>query len=85
MTLCGWSAKQTIPLSVVARNQTKGLESRSPTRPGIGKGTPVRELERGAQSKQLAKGGAEEQWPVDNGQQKRPVSIRQGPGAVKED
>ena len=30
MTLCGWSAKQTIPLSVKAQNQTKGLESRSP-------------------------------------------------------
>ena len=26
MTQCRWSAKQTIPLSVLARNQTKGLE-----------------------------------------------------------
>ena len=32
VTLCRWSAKQTIPLSVLARNQTKGLDSRSPTR-----------------------------------------------------
>ena len=30
VTLCRWSAKQMIPLSVLARNQTKGLESRSP-------------------------------------------------------
>ena len=29
VTLCRWSAKQTIPLSVLARNQTKGLDSRS--------------------------------------------------------
>ena len=27
--LCRWSAKQTIPLSVLAQNQTKGLDSRS--------------------------------------------------------
>ena len=38
------SAKQTIPLSVLARNQKKGLDARSPTRPevggkGVGKGT----------------------------------------------
>ena len=25
VTLCRWSAKQTIPLSVLARNQTKGF------------------------------------------------------------
>ena len=29
VTLCRWSAKQTILLSVLARNQTKGLDSRS--------------------------------------------------------
>ena len=29
VTLCRWSAKRTIPLSVLARNQTKGLDSRS--------------------------------------------------------
>ena len=29
VTLCRWSAKQTTPLSVLARNQTKGLDSRS--------------------------------------------------------
>ena len=35
VTLCRWSAKQTIPLSVLARNQTKGLDTRSPTRPEV--------------------------------------------------
>ena len=29
VTLCRWSTKQTIPLSVLAGNQTKGLDSRS--------------------------------------------------------
>ena len=29
VTLYRWSAKQTIPVSVLARNQTKGLDSRS--------------------------------------------------------
>ena len=28
VTLCRWSAKQTIPLSVLARKQTKGLGTR---------------------------------------------------------
>ena len=43
VTLCGWSAKQTIPLSVLVRNQTKGLESISPTRPEVGKKADPRE------------------------------------------
>ena len=43
VTLCGWSAKQTISLSVVARNQTKGLDSRSPMRPEVGEKRQVRE------------------------------------------
>ena len=46
-TLCRWSAKQTIPLSVLARNQTKGLDSISRTRPEVSKGTRVRELDEG--------------------------------------
>ena len=82
MTLWSGCAQQTIILFVLARNQTKGLESRSPTRPELGKGTPVRELKRGTHWKQLAKGDA---VAVDNGQQKRPVGMREGPGAVRED
>ena len=37
------------------------------TRPEVGKGTPVREL---------AKEDPEALWPVDTGQQKRPVGMR---------
>ena len=53
--LCGWSAKQMIPLSVLARNQTKpGLEIS--TRPEVGMGTPVREeWEEGTQKKSWKK------------------------------
>ena len=47
VTLCRWSAKQTIPLSVLARNQIKGLDSRSRTRPEVGKGTRVESLKKG--------------------------------------
>ena len=74
VTLCGWSAKQTIPLSALARNQTKGLESRSPTRPKMGeerqvrpkpgqwaRGRQRRQLEKGTQKGQLAKRNGEEQ------------------------
>ena len=43
VTLCGWSAKQTISLSVLVRNQTKDLDSRSPTRPEVGEEKEVRE------------------------------------------
>ena len=41
MTLCRWSAKQTITLSVLAQNQTKGLDFEISTRPEVSKGTPV--------------------------------------------
>ena len=41
--------------------QNKGLSSRSSTRPEGGKGTPVRELEKGTQRRQLAKGDSEGQ------------------------
>ena len=43
VTLFGWSAKQTIPSSLLARNQTKGLESRSPTRQEVGEERQIRE------------------------------------------
>ena len=41
MTLFRGSAKQTIPLSVLARNQTKGFGLEISTRLEVGKGTPV--------------------------------------------
>ena len=39
ITLCRWSAKQTIPLSVLARNQTKGFGLEISAWPEVGKGT----------------------------------------------
>ena len=56
VTVCRWSAKQTIPLSVLARNQTKGLDSRSWTWPEVGKGTRVEELDKGTQRKAVGDG-----------------------------
>ena len=79
VTLSGWSAKQTIPLSVLARNQTKGLGSRSPTRPEVEKERQIREKpEQWARERQLgqlakwtereesAKGDAEGQSTTDS-------------------
>ena len=69
MTPCGWSAKQTIPLSVLARNQTKGLYSRSPTRLEVGEERQVREKPERQLVKEpreeLAKGDAERQSTKD--------------------
>ena len=66
VTLCGWFAKQTIPLSVLVRNQTKAWacdlwHDRKWVR------ECKRELEEGTQRKQLATGDAEWQWAVDTG------------------
>ena len=75
MTLCVWSAKQTIPLSVLARNQTKGLDSRSPTRPEV-VGSEVREKLDGAVGKGTQKGSVgkgRRREAVDNGQQQEAV------------
>ena len=74
MTLCGWSAKQTNPLSVLAQNQTKDIESRSPTRLEVGKGTPEKAV--GKRNLEKAVGERWHRGAVDNGQQKRPVSMR---------
>ena len=66
VTLCRWSAKQTIPLSVLARNQTKGLYSRSRRDRKY-----VRERERNW-TKGLREGVGEgwREWPVDSGHRK---------------
>ena len=74
VTLCGWSAKQTIPLSVLARNQTKGLDSRSPTRLEVG-GREVQEKPEG----ELAQRGSrerEQKGPVESAVQCWTVSRR---------
>ena len=44
----------------------KGRSSKSSTRLEVGNGTPVRELEKGTQRMQLAKGDAEGQWTTDS-------------------
>ena len=79
ITLCRWSAKQTIPLSVLARNKTKGFRLEILAWPEVGKGT--REERR---TKELEEGVGEgwREWPVDSGEQRnesdemrsRPVS-----------
>ena len=70
VTLCGWSAKQTIPLSVLVWNQTKGLDSRSPTRPEVGEERQVWEkpgqLAEESREGELAKGDAERQSITDS-------------------
>ena len=49
VTLYRWPAKQTIPLSVLARNQTKGFWTWNLAVSGSGKGTPEESwLEKGA-------------------------------------
>ena len=52
VTLCRWPAKQTIPLSVLARNQTKGLDLKS-RRDRKWKGT---------QEERVGKGAREGSW-----------------------
>ena len=51
----------------------KGLSSRSSTRSEVGWGTPVRELEKGTQRRQLLKGDAEGQSTTDS---RRDLSAR---------
>ena len=51
-----------------------GLEISDTTRSR--QGNASEELDKGTQRSQLAMGEAEGQWPVDNGQQKRPVGMR---------
>ena len=65
VTLCRWSARQTIPLSVLARNQTK-VCTRDLDVTGSWKGTPVREWDKGTEKKELAKGDASGQSTPDS-------------------
>ena len=76
VTLCWWSAKQTIPLSVLARNKTKCLDS-SLDVAGSRKGTPVRGV--GQRDGEEGVGEAWREWPVDTGSQKWPVGMRECP------
>ena len=93
VTLRGWSANQTIPLSVLARNQTKGLDSRSPTRPEVG-GSDVLEKPEGQLVKEPREWVGEERRreAVENGSRREqsrwvssPVLDGQQKEAVKDD
>ena len=69
VTLCRWSAKQTIPLSVLARNQTKGFgleilagpevvtgrEKRVGLEVGVGDGTRTRAVDTGDRSREASR------------------------------
>ena len=67
MTLCGWSARQTISLSVLVQNPNKGLELEisDETRSGGGKEGPREARE--------SEGERRHREAVDNGQQKEAV------------
>ena len=83
VTLCRWPAKQTIPLSVLARNQTKGFWTWDLAVSGSGNGTRVE-----SRTKEL-KGGwrgttRQGQSTPDTGAERR-VGKRWGPATVKED
>ena len=71
VTLCRWPAKQTIPLSVLARNQTKGFWTWNL---GVaGRGNRTREeswLEKGA-DKELATGQQRDESAEDRVQRRR--------------
>ena len=66
------------PLSVLARNQTKGLDSRSPMRPEVGEErraleNPEGQLAKKPEEGELAKKDAER--AIENGQQKGPFKM----------
>ena len=54
------------PFVCFGAKPNKGLSSRSSTRPGVGKGTLEKKLEKGTQRRQLAKGDAEGQSTTDS-------------------
>ena len=66
VTLCGWSAKQTIPLSVLAGNKTKAWVGDLQRDLKWARERQRRELEKGTQKRQLAKGDAEGQSATDS-------------------
>ena len=61
VTLCRWFAKQTIPLSVLARNQTKGFGPAISTWPAVGRERQSESKIKGLRRRQLAKGDASDQ------------------------
>ena len=73
MTLCGWYARQTISLFWRETKQRPELEISDEIGSRGGKG-----IGKGTQRGSVGEGRRRE--AVDNGQQKRPVGMRQSPG-----
>ena len=70
VTLCRWPAKQTIPLSVLARNQTKGFGLEFSPRPEVERDAK-RELVGKRNSQQLATGHGQGQSTPDTVAERR--------------
>ena len=82
VTLCRWSAKQTIPLFVLARNQTKGFGPAISTWPEVVRGRQSESETKGLRSWQLAKGRRREESTRDSRETSR---HERGSRPVKED
>ena len=78
VTLCRWSAKQTIPLSVLARNQTKGFGPAISTWPEVVRERQSESETKGLRSGQLATEDGQRQSTPDTGAERR-VDMREGP------
>ena len=77
VTLCRWPAKQTIPLSVLARNQTKGFGLEISPCPEVVTGREKRVGQRSSR-RELATGHGQGQSTVDTGAERR-VGMRESP------
>ena len=82
VTLCRWPAKQTIPLSVLARNQTKGFVLEISAGPEVVTGREKRVSWKRSSRRQLATGHEQGQLTPDTGAERR-VNMRWGPATVK--
>ena len=81
VTLCWWPAKQTIPLSVLARNQKKGFGPAISTWPEMVRGREKRVGQRSSKLK-LARGDVHKQSTWDS---REPSRHERGSRPVKED
>ena len=84
VTLCRWPAKQTIPLSVLARNQTKGFGNWNLGVAGRGNGTREESwLDKGADGswRRETERGSRQWTPEQRGE----AAWHEGPATVRED
>ena len=82
VTLCRWPAKQTIPLSILARNQTKGFGLEISTWPEVLRGRQSESETKGLRSDQLARDDGQKQSTRDSRETSR---HERGSRPVKED